>query len=173
MWVIEYARQLLGTIHLDPASEETFNILVQALLIYTQQDNGLKQEWGGNVFLNPPGGLVEEFWNKLCSEVRVGRVEKAFWVGFSIEQLATLGHDEKTLAKLKRDTDLDLTELDPWHPLDFSVCILRKRLSFINTELAKGGSPSHSNYICAIGCDKALFDKLFGKFGKIVHGRFA
>jgi len=116
--------------------------------------------------VNPPGGQVSEFWNKLCEQVQLGNVPKAFWVGFSIEQLATLAHDTKTQAKLPPGTD-------PWHPLDFSVCILRKRLSFTQENLSEGGSPSHSNYVCAIGCDKELFTKLFNHLGKVVHGRFS
>jgi hypothetical protein len=50
---------------------------------------------------------------------------------------------------------------------------LRKRMSFNNEALKKGGSPSHSNYVCAIGCDRSLFDKLFGGLGKVIHGKFA
>lgn len=173
VWLIEYARELLEEIQLDPASSPEFNSLVQALVIYTHDDNGLGQAWGGNVFVNPPGGLVTEFWQKLMAEVENGNVPKAFWVGFSIEQLATLSHDEKTLAKLKPDV-LGLTplDLDPAHPLDFSTCILRKRCSFNNEALIPGGSPSHSNYVTAIGCNKSLFDKLFSKLGKVIHGRF-
>jgi hypothetical protein len=121
-------------------------------------------------------------------------IEKAFWVGFSVEQLCTLASED-------------------WHPLDFSTVVLRKRLSFNeqidkpilgpwnqqndgNTVLVdvkdpvsgnkiqqlrtivgyeppkieKGDSPSHGNYLTAFGCDKAEFEKLFSEYGKISHG---
>lgn len=178
-WVIELARELLGYIHLDPASSEEFNIYVKALMIYTEDHNGLlpECEWAGNVFLNPPGGLVNEFWQKLCrAYIEDKTVTKAFWVGFSVEQLCTLA-DQK------------------YHPGDFSTVILRKRLSF-NQELsgpeiildvatgqtlvthpppriAKGNSPSHGNYLTALGCDPALFEKLFKPYGKIIHGIYS
>lgn len=181
-WVIELARTLMGGIHLDPASSEEFNAYVKALLIYTQRDNGLAPEcvWGGNVFCNPPGGLVNEFWNKLCKSYKDKDVDRAFWVGFSVEQLCTLASED-------------------WHPLDFSTVILRKRLNFNQQktiltghfdptrvddegnalffadggsveEIKQGNSPSHGNYLTAIGCDRAEFEKLFSQYGKISHG---
>lgn len=153
-WVIEKARELLGEIHLDPGSSLEFNRLVRALMIYTERDNGLVQEWGGNVFCNPPGGLVTEFWLKLCGSVVSGQVPKAFWVGFSVEQLATLAEEE-------------------YHPFDFSTVVLRKRLPFNREDLTKGPSPSHSNYLTALGVDRAHFDKLFRPLGRVIHGSLA
>jgi hypothetical protein len=153
-WIIERARDLLGEIHLDPASSPDFNRLVKALMIYTEVDNGLVQEWGGNIFLNPPGGLVPEFWDKLCKSVVDGQVEKAFWVGFSVEQLCQLSDHQ-------------------YHPYDFSTVTLRKRLSFNTEILQPGPSPSHGNYLTAIGVDRTQFDKLFRSLGRVVHGHLA
>lgn len=146
---------------------------------------------GWQRLLNPPGGLVTEFWNKLCLNYMSGNVTQAFWVGFSVEQLCTLA-DEK------------------YHPMDFSTCILRKRLCFneqkttptgkyekvvfINTstqtgltyqeeqqvfvpdggfveEIKQGNSPSHGNYITSLGCDRDLFVKLFKDKGKYITVR--
>jgi hypothetical protein len=150
--IIEIARQLLDNqIHLDPASSPEFNTLVQAMMIYTDKDNGLVQPWIGNVFCNPPGGLVKEFWLKLVESVKSGQVQKAFWVGFSVEQLCLLA-------------DLD------FYPLDFSSIILRKRLAFNTQDLVSGGAPSHGNYLTGIGVDPDLFNKLFAAQGKIIHG---
>jgi hypothetical protein len=166
-WIIESARRLLeGQIHLDPASSPEFNERVQALMIYTEQDDGLSQPWAGNVFCNPPGGKgkVEAFWRRWCEPYTVqidnltplDSVEagKRFWVGFSIEQLALLAH--ATI-----------------HPMDLSFCILRKRLNFNlqeSLEITEGTSPSHSNYVCAAGVDHDLFTKLFQPHGKVVKG---
>jgi hypothetical protein len=150
--VIEAARELLGYIHLDPGSSDEFNTLVKALMIYTEQTNGLAQEWYGNVFCNPPGGLVNEFWRKLSTSWLAGTVPKAFWVGFSVEQLCTLASEML-------------------HPLVFSKCILRKRLSFNHENLTPGKGPSHGNYVTAIGCDPREFERIWGSKGKISHGK--
>ncbi len=151
--IVELARKV-GYIHLDAASSPEFNTIIQALMIYTELDNGLAQEWNGNIFLNPPGGLVIEFWDKLMQEIQAGRVTKAFWIGFSVEQLCIMADKEL-------------------HPLDFSTCILRKRLNFNKEDLSPGSSPSHGNYLTAIGCDPKEFEKLFSSLGKISHGKLA
>lgn len=153
--IIEIGRQLLdGDIQLDPASSPEFNTLVQALMIYTEQDDALIQPWAGNVFCNPPGGKVRKFWERLLQHIMTGEVEKAFWVGFSVEQLCQLTRSE-------------------FHPLDFSTCILRTRLPFNTEALIPGESPSHGNYVTALNCDRNLFDKLFLNQGKIIHGFLA
>lgn len=152
--IIEKARELLGGIDVDPGTSAAFNTLVQATQIYTEETNGLIHEWNGKVFVNPPGGLVVEFWEKLMAEVIAGRTTAAFWVGFSVEQLCVLA-----------DKDL--------HPLSFSTCILRKRLKFNTSTLTSGGSPSHGNYITGVGVIRDRFDALFKPFGICVHGDLA
>jgi ParB family chromosome partitioning protein len=65
--IIESARVVLGNIDLDPASCEIANKVVKADKIFTIDDNGLEQEWYGNVWLNPPyaSELIGLFCDKL------------------------------------------------------------------------------------------------------------
>ena len=67
--IIEKARSVMGSIDLDPASNEEANKIVQASQIYTAKEDGLKQDWTGNLWLNPPfkKGLIDEFIEKLLS----------------------------------------------------------------------------------------------------------
>jgi hypothetical protein len=51
---IESARQVLGQIDLDPASNELAQQVVKAAQWYGEADNGLLKDWHGTVFLNPP-----------------------------------------------------------------------------------------------------------------------
>ncbi len=76
---IEMARQVLGVINLDPATSETANRVVQAEQIFTLQDNGLVQEWHGNVWMNPPYSQphIQLFIEKMVSEVEAGRAQQA------------------------------------------------------------------------------------------------
>jgi len=53
-WIIEAARATLGRIDVDPASTFDANKRTKAVTFYTREDNGLKKEWRGTVFLNPP-----------------------------------------------------------------------------------------------------------------------
>ncbi len=167
-WVIEAARELLGwTIDLDPGSSHEFNQYVLASRIITEQDNALIQDWyewacfgmevkplSISVFVNPPGGLVNEFWRKLIAGYHAGQFSRCFWVGFSVEQLCTMASEDT-------------------HPLDYSTCVLRKRLSFIKPDGSKGGAPSHGNYVTALGVDHTAFMRLFTQHGKVTRGDLA
>jgi DNA N-6-adenine-methyltransferase (Dam) len=75
---LELARQVLGEIDLDPASNAKAQQRVQAKKFFTKKDNGLKQEWRGNVYINPPyaTGLIKKFVDKLVEEIAAGRVKQ-------------------------------------------------------------------------------------------------
>jgi hypothetical protein len=165
----------MGGIDLDPASHEEANRTVRATRFYTEQDDGLAQSWHGRVFLNPPGGLVLEFWRKLLVEHAHERTTEAIWIGYSLEQLQTLqGKGVVT-------------------PLDFPFCVPKQRIAFVENEAKKAAriakleernrqrialgdkpkpigkdSPSHANYICYLGPQFARFNAVFGRFGKVV-----
>jgi phage N-6-adenine-methyltransferase len=76
---IEAARRVLGEIDLDPASSEIAQRLVMARHYFTIDDDGLKQEWFGRVWMNPPyhRELLPLFVNKLVNEYNAGRVQSA------------------------------------------------------------------------------------------------
>jgi hypothetical protein len=50
---IEAARDVLGTIDLDPASCHEGQVNVRAAQYFTKEEDGLQQQWHGRVFLNP------------------------------------------------------------------------------------------------------------------------
>lgn len=64
---IEAARTVMGTIDLDPASNDFANGTVKAETYYTEETNGLAHEWTGNIWMNPPysGGVISQFVKKL------------------------------------------------------------------------------------------------------------
>jgi hypothetical protein len=76
---IEAARAVLGAIDLDPASNAVAQEVVRAGRYFTIETNGLKQEWRGGVWLNPPYSqrLISNFVSKLCDEYNSGRVTDA------------------------------------------------------------------------------------------------
>jgi hypothetical protein len=76
---IEAARQVLGEIALDPASNPLANDIVQAATFYTVEDTGLDKDWFGTVWMNPPyeSGLIGQFAEKLCDSYASGNVTDA------------------------------------------------------------------------------------------------
>lgn len=76
---VEAARKVLGKINLDPASNSIANEVVKAEVFYAAADDGLAQDWKGNVWMNPPyeSGLVGQFVEKLCEHYEAGDVPAA------------------------------------------------------------------------------------------------
>ena len=68
--IIEAARTAMGSIDVDPASNDIAQQTVKAGTYYTAETNGLDKEWAGNVWLNPPyaSDLIGKFIDKLVSE---------------------------------------------------------------------------------------------------------
>lgn len=86
-YIIEAAREVMGSIDLDPCSCKIANTVVKAERFFSIQEDGLKQEWSGNIWLNPPYSNPEtqNFINKLlesnCSQacVLVNNATETAW----------------------------------------------------------------------------------------------
>ena len=80
-YIIDYARQVMGSIDLDPASTAEANEVVQAKHYYTIENSGLDpdNQWFGNVWLNPPFSqpLCEQFIDRLIDEWEKDNVNQA------------------------------------------------------------------------------------------------
>lgn len=160
---VRAARQCMGGIDLDPASCPEANKVVQARHIYTARNSGLLNPWNGRVFINPPGGLVKEFWRKLINEYATDDVTEFVWIGYSIEQLQTL-------------QCLDDGTVSPLDPA-FALCIPRRRIAFVESAARarvrrslgkqRASSPSHANYIAYGGENPDAFRVEFRAFGAI------
>ena len=79
---IEIARQVLGEIDLDPASNAEANKIVKAKKYFSEEDDGLSKEWIGRVWLNPPYSRdkIGPFVQKLKDSYRSGAVPAAIMV---------------------------------------------------------------------------------------------
>lgn len=76
---VDAVREVLGTIDLDPATNEYGQSIIGASKFYTKQDDGLAHEWQGRVFLNPPYSvpMIDKFASKLLAEYMTGNVTEA------------------------------------------------------------------------------------------------
>lgn len=76
---VEAARLVMGAVDLDPASSELANTVIRAARFFTEETDGLSQEWAGRVWMNPPyaAKLIGRFTDKLAASVRCGSVTEA------------------------------------------------------------------------------------------------
>ena len=77
---IESARKVMGSIDLDPASNDKAQKIVKSTKYFTAANSGLENKmWNGNIWLNPPYGvgLALPFTGKLCNSYLNGSVDQA------------------------------------------------------------------------------------------------
>jgi len=76
---IDAARNVMGTIDLDPASCIEAQSTINAAHFFTKDDDGLSMGWFGNVWLNPPysNPLINQFVEKLIDEYESERINSA------------------------------------------------------------------------------------------------
>lgn len=76
---VERARRVMGAFDVDPASNPIAQEKIGAGQFFTEETNGLVQEWNGRIWLNPPYAqpLIGQFMSKLCEEYEAGRCTEA------------------------------------------------------------------------------------------------
>lgn len=159
--VLERARQVLGMIDLDPASEDAANEHVWAVNILTELNDGLTCRWpvDCSVWLNPPGGkrgnksMTGMFWARLMNYRAAGHLKHGIFMAFSAEAIQnTQGKDQPSVAR-------------------FPVCIPAKRLRFVSPAGVPGLAPSHSNaivYVPGLVDKTELFIETFTDLGDVL-----
>ena len=144
---IEAARIVLGSIDVDPASSPEANRDVQATTFYTKTDDGLKHDWPGRVWLNPPyGGLSGPFAARLLQQLAAGHTTAAILL-----------------------VNANSTDAAWFQPLwDFLLCFTDHRINFIAGGQEESGS-THGSAFVYFGPDRSAFLKQFSAFGAIVE----
>lgn len=147
---IEAARAVLGSIDLDPASCEQAQATVKATRYFTAADDGLRQKWGGRVFMNPPYGkqIIDDFVGKLLRFYERGLVGS--YIALTNDCMDTQwSHD------LLRASS--------------AVCFVRGRIKFETPEGEAGQRPPRGQMFCYGGDDVAAFERNFAQFGIVIR----
>ena len=139
-WVSR-AREIMGDIDLDPASNEVAQAWIQAKNYYNIQADGLTKPWGGRMWLNPPYS------------------ETAPWVGKAIASYAT-GDVTEAVLLVRPATDTTW-----FHSLSerFWRAETRGRIDFINGTGEICPKPAHGNVFFYLGENTNLFSEVFKK----------
>lgn len=149
---VEAAREVMGGIDLDPASSDVANEVVRATSIYTIDDDGLSQEWGGRVWLNPPYGRNDDnvsnqaLWSeRLLDDHADGRVEQA------------------CLMVTSKTADAWFQQL--W---DTPICFIAGRVQFRPGAGQDETTNTQGNVVAYLGARVEAFERAFERFGRIV-----
>lgn len=144
-YLIEAAREVMGSIDLDPMSNELANETIRAETYYTKEDDGLGKEWFGNVWLNPPFSL-----SKLAIPKLVNSYEQ-----FKVEQAVLLVKSDVSTQKYKL-----------LYPYPF--CELNKRVKFESLN-SNQGSP-FPVVMFYLGNNFYKWNEIMSKLGKVHPG---
>lgn len=142
---VDAVREVMGGIDLDPASSYQANDTVKAAEFYTEDDDGLRQPWGGRVFLNPPyGKLGPAFIRKLVQELD-GAVTEAILL-----------------------VNANATETEWFRPcFDGVLCFTDHRIDF-ESPREKKNSSTHGSVFVYFGRNAGDFARVFKRFGNVV-----
>lgn len=142
----KYVIDALGEFDLDPCAP--VNPLFQtAKTMYNINDDGLKQEWEGRVFLNPPYSrpLIERFVEKMA--------EHNNGIALLFNRCDNRMFHEIILKKAE------------------GMMFLRKRIRFLRPDGSQGDSPGRGSILVAFGEENAKILKSCEMEGKYVRLR--
>lgn len=143
--LVEAAREVMGGIDLDPASSEAAQAVVKAGAFFTKDTDGLRQEWNGRVWLNPPYAqpLIAEFVNKMVDERLSGRVSAGVMLTHNYTDTSWF-HGAAAVAD--------------------AICFTRGRVKFYDDSGAVA-APTQGQAFFYFGTDAAAFAERFSKIG--------
>lgn len=144
---IKAAKDVLGTIDLDPASSLAAQETIQAKRFFTAEDDGLIREWPGHIWLNPPytQPLIEQFVDKLIDEYISGHITEAILLTHNYTDTAWFHKAEAMASRL---------------------CFTRGRIKFVNPE-GKEAAPTQGQAFFYLGNNPERFSEVFSAFGFI------
>lgn len=144
---VEAARSVMGSIDLDPASCEYAQETVKAKCYFTKEDDGLGQDWKGNIFLNPPYSQpdINHFVDKL------------------LDSITTNGQQ----AILLTNNNTDTTWFHKAAAKAEAICFTKGRISFYKEDVIRT-SPTNGQAFFYFGKYKERFMEFFSNFGLLV-----
>lgn len=138
------ARIVMGSIDLDPASNEVANSWIQAETFYSIQNQGLDEDWKGNVWMNPPydSKSLKPLANKLFTS--------------NVTQAVVLTNNNT-------DTKIGQAFLQ-WAD---AICLVAGRVKFMKPDGTENKTPLQGQIIYYKGNNKVKFKEEFSKHGVV------
>lgn len=147
---VKAAREVMGTIDVDPASCDVAQANVKATRFYTVEDDGLQYAWKGNVWLNPPytSGVIDMFVAKLLEHIESSDISAAI-------MLSNNSTETKWFQSAAQACS--------------GICFPSRRISFIDQHGEQQNQPNHGQAFFYFGSNKMRFLERFSTFGLCVE----
>jgi ParB family chromosome partitioning protein len=147
---VQAAKDVMGSIDVDPASCELANATVQAATFYDERANGLTKTWSGNVWMNPPYAqpLITQFCSALVEKFQAGEVKQAC-------VLVNNGTETGWFQSLLEHAS--------------AACLVKTRIKFIDKDGNPSGAPLQGQAILYLGKNTGEFSDVFSSFGKVLY----
>lgn len=148
--IIALARDVLGEIDLDPASNERAQTVVLAGSYYTKREDGLSCDWKGRVWLNPPYSqpLIAQFTGHLIDQVGAGNVEEAIC-------LVNNGTETEWCQRLLASCN--------------AVCFSGQRIAFLDKDGKPQKGTRQGQLLFYFGDDPDSFEASFSDVGQVLR----
>lgn len=145
---IECARACMGSIDTDPASSEVANQTVKANVFYTEQEDGLRHRWAGNVWMNPPyaSPLIGQFADAITTKYIAGEIAQACILVNNATETAWF----QTMLRSSS-----------------GVCFVKSRIKFLDPSGAPSGAPLQGQCVLYMGPNVQSFAEEFGDIGEV------
>ncbi len=146
---IESARTVMGSIDVDPASNDIAQRVVKAGMYFTSETNGLDKPLIGNVWMNPPysAKLILEFCIKLAFECVAGNTRQFITLTNNATETVWFSY-------LMSVSD--------------AVCLPMKRVRFLDPD-GIPGAPLQGQCFCYRGVNVSGFASEFSAYGTILR----
>ena len=144
----DLAREVMGSIDLDPASCDEANKVVRASAYYTKEDDGLTKAWKGNLWINPPYSrdLMPAFVEKL----------KQSFINGDVDSAILLSHN-----------NTDTAWFHSLASVSSAICFPKKRIRFYRGE--EIAAPTNGQAFFYLGDNAGTFADVFGSVGFVVE----
>ena len=173
------AREVMGSIDLDPASSCIANENIKAAVYYTKDTNGLAHEWSGRVFMNHPFHRGEKPCAKKCIKDKCKKPTKAKpnRRGHCItEEIPSNAQWINKLVDSYENGDVDeaimicfasTSETWYWPLLNYPQCFPSGRIHYFKPDGTISNSATKGSVITYLGKNVRRFAETFAKIGRV------
>lgn len=154
---IEAAREVMGSIDLDPASCAIANETVKATRYYSKAEDGLSLVWHKNIWCNPPYGTAN------------GKSNQGVWIRRAIADYEQ-GLINQAILLTNAATDAHW-----FHALfAYPICFTEGRINYFSSmktdgTMIRGGANTHGSAFTYLGKNEQHFIDIFSQFGCVVR----